>query len=239
MKLDKIKYYLLFLVIISALIVILSNNKRVTIEGKVIDMYSYEDNYKRPTILILKDNSPYSVTFDNDVFIDNIELNDTVSILTDGMVRESYPMQITGFSIKLLNKENKNVIENVEHYIFNGAGSYENDLLEIDYHRFKTKIFYSMEEYLVYAQTRGLNIDITNENLENKVIIVSYSYMSSTPTIEYSKTYNILENTYVELNIKSLKNETDDIVLRGVLLVIDKEDVKNNIITLSKVIVSK
>lgn len=239
----KIKiWHLISLLFIGILIISLFWENYVTTEGTVIDIYQYEDNYKRPVILIENKDGPSSVSFAKDVNINNIELNDQAKITTDGIVRESYPMQITGYNVKLSQKTKKNINENVQPYLFSAHGSYDNDMLEFDYRRFKTKVFYSMKEYLGFATVRGIEIpDVNklNEMLDGKAIIVSYSYLSSTPAVEYSNTYNLEDKTFIELNVTSSSIETDDIAMKGVVLILDKDYIKENVTTLSKYLILK
>jgi hypothetical protein len=140
--------------------------------------------------------------------------------------------------MELIEKAEKSINKEVEYYYFSTNSPNINEDIRVDYHMFKTKVFNSMEEYLHFSSIRNIYIPELKD-LNNKVIVVSYCETSSNRDIEYSKVYNMGDTTYIELDVTSRDIGPDDIVIKGVVFLLDKDYVKENVTTLSKYIILK
>lgn len=227
---------IIFLVIgivlgISIILIIRNNNKTEKyIEGIVVDIKYNEVNKMNPTLLIENESGPYYVTFDKDIDLEKKKINitDKVHITTDGQVRESYPMQVSGYNIILSEASEKEFIE-ITNYFINSTTYFDEELTS-NYYRFRTTIFDNKEDFLEFLDLRDIENPIKN-NLdtlfEDNIVVASHTYMSSSPSLQYFGAYKANDSLYIQINISSGEIITDDVMLRGSLFVINKDLVED------------
>ena len=205
------------------------------LKGEIVDIY-FNDKY---TILLNSKESLYSISFDKKINLRSIELNDYVSIKTNGIIMESYPAQTKGLDIKLLESKEKNNIKDVNTYVLNASGDYYNDMLNNNFYRFNTKVLNNKDEYMEFQNEMSINNNFDlDEIFKDNFIVISYSYMSSTPKLENKLIYTNDNNLFIEINIDSDDNETDDLICRGFIYIINKNYSSiDNVFTLSNFIV--
>ncbi len=250
-KAIKNKLYLSFgilfiIALVFTIVMFLPKTKNTILEGTVIDIYYRDSNINKPTILIRNDNSISSVNFIKNIDLEkkNISLNDIVEVYHSGMVAKSYPEIVYGKDIALLEKANKRFDQsNFNMYFLNSTGYYNDETDTFIYKRFKTNTFYSKDEYLKFANMIGIqthienNIDLDLVFNEN-VIVVSYTHMSSTPKLLYYGPYKVNNDVFIQIDISSPENITDDIVLRGTMVIINKDYVTSDIETLGYYVIN-
>jgi len=223
------------LLILAIILIIISNNGKY-IEGRVVDI-TYNSN-----VMVLINDEPYVVSFKN-VDLSSINLNDVVKIKTDGVVRESYPTQMTGYSIKKIKNESIMIKDkyipsdpdNVNTIIFNSTYYEENPSYK---NRFKTKVLRDKSEFNSFLTERSIKIPNNVDNLfKNNIAVVSYTNMTSSGVIDFNGLYEDKSNMYIYLKLTTEEITTTDIVTRGVISFIDKEYENKTFETLTKYII--
>lgn len=213
------------LLIISLILIIIKNNNNY-IEGRVIDIF---DN---KSILIHKNKEPILVDFKKGV--SNILLNDIVKIKTDGIIRESFPVQMTGISIKKVKNEYKKVNENIESVSFKTDYYQENLVYK---NKFKTTVFKNKEEFKNYVEKSRIVLSSSVDNIYNEYFaVVSTTSMSSGGILSFDGLYQNNNNMSINLKLNIGEVQTTDIVTRGNIILISKKYIDYNFETLSKTI---
>ncbi len=217
-----IVFGIILLVIAIVGIIIKSNAKYI--EGRVVDINGNK------SLLIHINNEPFVVGFNSK--FNNIQLNDIVKIKTDGIVRESYPAQMNGLSIKRIKNEYKAITEPVTSILFDTT-YYEEELTYKS--KFKTLIL--KDKFEIDDYVRKSNIILQEKIDDNHIAIVSSTSMSSSGVISFEGLYQNKENISINLNITTGEVVTDDIVTRGVLLLINKKYIDYDFETVSNTII--
>ncbi|MDD4831375.1 MAG: hypothetical protein PHR09_00750 [Bacilli bacterium] len=225
---------------IISIILIIIKIQGTYIEGRVIDITYNKSNEIISSILLEANNEPYTVYFKN-IDIQNISLNDIVKIKTTGVLRESYPVQADGLSIKKirnnsikLNDNNDDSINKLEIILY--KSSYYDE--EVSYkNKFKTKVLTSKTEFNEFIFSRNITIP-NNKNidniLDNNFAVVSYANMTSSGVVDFSGLYKEDNKMFIYVKINSGQIVTTDLVTRGVITFVPKEYINNTFETLSK-----
>lgn len=217
-----IVFGIILLVIAIVGIIIKSNAKYI--EGRVVDINGNK------SLLIHINNEPFVVGFNSK--FNNIQLNDIVKIKTDGIVRESYPAQMNGLSIKRIKNEYKRITEPVTSILFDTT-YYEEELT----YKSKFKTLMLKDKFEIDDYVRKSNIILQEKIDDNHIAIVSSTSMSSSGVISFEGLYQNKKNISINLNITTGEDVTNDIVTRGVLLLINKKYIDYDFETVSNIII--
>ncbi len=219
------KKYILFAIVIlliSSILILISSDKKY-IEGRIIDIYDDKN------ILILINDDPFSVSFRKK--FDSIKLNDIVKIKTDGIVRESFPAQITGLSIKKIKNNYKKIPLDIDNIIFNTH--YYDEVLSYK-SKFSTIVFKIKEDLLEYGKKSGITLPKDIDTLyENKFAVLSNTSMTSSGKINIEGIYENNKNISINLTVAIGEAYTTDIITRGSIIFLDKKYIDYNITTTS------
>lgn len=211
------------LLLISIVLIIIKNNDNY-VEGRVIDI---SDN---KSILIHKNNEPILINFKDN--INNIVLNDIVKVKTDGIVRESFPVQMTGISIKKVRNEYKKLNENIESISFK-TDYYQESLVYKN--KFKTTVFKNKEGFKDYVEKSRIALSDSVDNIYKEYFaVVSTTSMSSGGILSFEGLYQKSNNISINLKLNIREVQTTDIVTRGNIILISKKYIDYNFETLSE-----
>jgi len=215
------------LLIIFIILVVIKGNDN-TIEGRVVDIY---DN----NLLIHINGEPYNINFKNN--ISGISLNDIVKIRTDGIVRESYPMQITGLSVKKIKNDYKKMNDVTTSTLFDTT-YYEETLTYKN--KFKTVVFKTKDEFKNYVNKSKI---LLQENIDDiykdSFAVVSTTSMSSGEIISFEGIYLNNNNISINLNVTTSEVTTTDIMTKGNIIILNKKYIDFNFETVSKTIIKR
>ncbi len=210
------------LLIISIALIIIKNNDN-NVEGRVIDIY---DNNN---LLIHIKGEPFNISFKTN--ISGISLNDMVRIKTDGIVRESYPAQMTGLSIKKIKNDYKRINDKTTSTLFD-TNYYEETLVYKS--KFKTTVFKTKDEFKNYINKSRILLQTNIDDIyKTSFAIVSTTSMTSSGIISFDGVYENNKDLSINLKIDMEKITKDDMVTRGSIILLDKKYIDYNFETVS------
>ncbi len=226
--------------LIVSIILIIVKNQGSYINGRVIDITFNKNKEFNSNLLLEVNNEPYIVYFNNSN-LENISLNDIVKVKTTGILRESYPVQTDGLSIKKIRnnsikiyEDKDDLINKIEIILY--TSSYYDE--EISYkNKFKTQVIKSKNEFDEFISNRNITIP-NNKNIDNilddNFAVISYTNMTSSGVVDFSALYKEENKMFIYVKINSGQIVTTDIVTRGIITFVPREYINNTFETLSK-----
>ena len=203
---------------------LLTNKDTNSIIGKIINITNNSE-LKSSSILIENEEGPTYVAFNNtiDLRYKNITLSDKVKVITNGIIRESFPPQTTGIDIDLINKLSKIKLDT--DLFFLSLPYYEN--IETSYYIFNTVMFDNEKDFNEFAKNINLNTENLLDIFEEKNIVISYANINSGYTLQCDGISYTTDTLYINLTTNSENKENEVQNLRGIMLILDKDLLKD------------